>query len=203
MAAGGERVLLIDSDLRRPTQHQLAELPREPGLADVLQGKVAVAAATQRAVVPGLDFIPCGSVNGFTLSLLYVDRLKALLSELKSQYDRIVFDAPPIIGVSDASVLASVADDAVLLVQHRRNPQSMVVRAQQIIESLHKPIIGVVLNRVPLHSGEDYGYYTENYAYYSSHGAGSSRGKEKSTSAAAGSRAERIAYAERAKSRRD
>jgi len=69
--------------------------------------------------------------------------------------------------VSDASVLASAVDGAVLLIQHRRNPQSMVLRAQQIVESLKTPLIGVVLNQVPPHSGEDYGYYTNNYAYYS------------------------------------
>ncbi len=170
MASAGERVLLIDSDLRRPTQHQLSGVRREPGLADVLQGRVKADAAIQRELRPNLDFIPCGSVGSFTLTLLYVERLKALLAELGGRYDRIVFDAPPVIGVSDASVLASVADDVLLLIQHRRNPQSMVLRAQQVIESLGKTIVGVVLNRVPLNSSEDYGYYTRNYAYYSSRG---------------------------------
>ncbi|MEO6876663.1 MAG: hypothetical protein ABI222_17770, partial [Opitutaceae bacterium] len=76
-------------------------------------------------------------------------------------------DSPPIIGVSDASVLASAVDGAVLLIQHRRNPQSMVVRAQQIVAALKTQLLGVVLNQVPLNSGEDYGYYTNNYSYYS------------------------------------
>jgi succinoglycan biosynthesis transport protein ExoP len=206
MGLAGERVLLIDSDLRRPTQHQLANRPKEPGLADLLQGKSSLAQVTQKDASPGLDFIPCGSVGGFTLSLLYVDRLKALLAELRDKYDRVVFDAPPIIGVSDASVLASVADDVLLLIQHRRNPQSMVVRAQQIIESLHKTVLGVVLNRVPPNSSEDYGYYTRNYAYYSSHGEERSR-KRSSPSSPQGNdtaaKAERIAFAERESRRRD
>jgi len=77
-----------------------------------------------------------------------------------------VFDSPPIIGVSDASVLASAVDGAILLIQHRRNPQSMVLRAQQIVEGLKTPLLGVVLNQVPLNSGDDYGYYTNNYSYY-------------------------------------
>ena len=79
---------------------------------------------------------------------------------------KIVFDSPPIIGVSDASVLASAVDGAILLIQHRRNPQSMVVRAQQILTGLKTPLLGVVLTQVPLNSGEDYGYYTNNYSYY-------------------------------------
>jgi hypothetical protein len=58
-------------------------------------------------------------------------------------------------------------DGAVLLIQHRRNPAAMVLRAQQIVAGLKTPLLGVVLNQVPMRSGEDYGYYTHNYAYYS------------------------------------
>jgi succinoglycan biosynthesis transport protein ExoP len=170
MGAAGERVLLIDSDLRRPTQHQLANRPRSPGLSDLLLGKQDLDAVIQKGISQGLDFIPSGGQPGFTLGLLYVNRLRALIAELRLRYDKIVFDSPPIIGVSDASVLASTVDGAVLLIQHRRNPQSMVLRAQQILEGLKTPLLGVVLNQVPHNSGEDYGYYTANYTYYSDGG---------------------------------
>jgi len=196
MAAAGERVLFIDADLRRPTQHQLSGWKKEPGFADLLQGKVDLKVVTQVGVAKNLDFIPAGACNGFTLSLLYIDRLKALLKDLRGRYDRIVFDAPPVIGVSDASVLASVVDDTVLLIQHRRNPQSMVLRAQQIIESLNnKHLLGVVLNRVPQNSGEDYGYYTRNYSYYSNRPSRSDR--HRSSAESKETREERIAYTER------
>ncbi|HTB81191.1 MAG TPA: polysaccharide biosynthesis tyrosine autokinase [Opitutaceae bacterium] len=167
MAATGERVLLIDSDLRRPTQHRLAHRPKEPGLADFLLNKVPLDAAIQRGIAPGLDFLPSGSAAGFTLSLLYVNRLRELIAELRGRYTKIIFDSPPIIGVSDAAVLATVADAAVLLIQHRRNPQSMVLRAKQIIDGIKVPLLGVILNQVPDNAGDDYGYYTKNYAYYS------------------------------------
>lgn len=167
IGAGGERVVLIDSDLRRPTQHRLGHRPKEPGLSDYLLGQRTLDEITQRAITPGLDFIPCGSQAGFTLGLLHANRLRDLIATLRTRYDKIVFDSPPIIGVSDTSVLTSAVDAAVLLIQHRRNPQSMVLRAQQIVEGLKTPLVGVVLNQVPLHSGEDYGYYTNNYAYYS------------------------------------
>lgn len=170
MASAGERVLLIDSDLRRPTQHRLAQRPKEPGLSDLLLGDKTFDEVLQRCVAPGLDFIPSGGASGFTLSLLYVNRLRELIAGLKGRYDKIIFDSPPIIGVSDASVLASVVDGAVLLIQHRRNPQSMVVRAQQIVDAIKTPLLGVVLNQVPTGSGEDYGYYTHNYSYYSESG---------------------------------
>jgi polysaccharide biosynthesis transport protein len=115
-----------------------------------------------------LDFIPAGAAgHNVTLGLLYASKLRALVAEFKGRYDKVLFDSPPIIGVSDASVLASIADGIVLLVQHRRNPESMVQRAKQIIDGLKVPVIGVVLNQVPTGTGEDYGYYTNNYSYYS------------------------------------
>jgi capsular exopolysaccharide synthesis family protein len=167
MGASGERVVLVDSDLRRPTQHRLAERPKEPGLSELLLGQKTLDEVMQKQVAPGLDFIASGGTPGFTLSLIYGNRLREIIATLKGRYDKIVFDSPPIIGVSDTSVLLSVVDGAVLLIQHRRNPQSMVLRAQQIVEDRKTPLIGVVLNQVPLNEGGDYGYYTSNYAYYS------------------------------------
>ncbi len=166
MGAGGERVILIDSDLRRPTQHRLAGRSKDPGLSDLLLGQKTIDEVIQKDISPGLDFIPSGGASGFTLSLIYGNRLREVIKSLKGRYDKIVFDSPPIIGVSDASVLVSAVDGAVLLIQHRRNPQSMVLRAQQIVDGLKVPLIGVVLNQVPGNAGGDYGYYTSNYDYY-------------------------------------
>jgi capsular exopolysaccharide synthesis family protein len=167
MGASGERVVLIDSDVRRPTQHRLAGRGKEPGLSELLLAHKTIDDVVQKNISPGLDFIPSGGAGGFTLNLIYGNRLREIIAALKGRYDKIVFDSPPIIGVSDASVLVSAVDGAVLLIQHRRNPQSMVLRAQQIVDGLKTPLIGVVLNQVPLNAGGDYGYYTNNYAYYS------------------------------------
>jgi len=167
MAAAGERVLLVDSDVRRPTQHRLFGQAREPGFVDVLLNRAKAEDVNRHGVSPGLDFLASGDGANFSLSLLYVNRLREVLAQWKTRYDRIVLDSPPIIGVSDASVLTSVADGVVLVIQHRRNPQSMVVRARQIIDGLKTPILGVVLSQVPRTAGDDYSYYTKNYAYYS------------------------------------
>jgi polysaccharide biosynthesis transport protein len=177
MAAAGERVLLVDSDVRRPVQHHLQGLPREPGFVDVLLNQAAADDVVRRAVAPGLDVITSGASGDFVLSLLYANRLREFIAQAKTRYDKIVFDSPPIIGVSDASVLASVVDAAVLLIQHRRNPQSMVLRARQIIDGLKTPVLGVVLNQVPTGSGDDYDYYTRNYAYYGEDGKRRSRSR--------------------------
>jgi succinoglycan biosynthesis transport protein ExoP len=177
MGAYGERVLLIDGDLRRPAQHHLAGCPKAPGLSDVLTDRCDVDTAIRKSVAPGLDLLTSGGMPGFTLSLLYANRLRELLASLRGRYDRILLDSPPIIGVSDSSLLAGLADGAILLIQHRRNPASMVLRAQQIIGGLKVPILGAVLTQVPRGSGEDYGYYTQAYSYYSKgDGEGSGHG---------------------------
>jgi len=167
MGAYGERVLLVDGDLRRPAQHRLANCPKAPGLSEVLAGKCDIESAIRKSVAPGLDLLTSGGMPGFTLSLLYANRLRELLVTLRGRYDRILLDSPPIIGVSDASLLAGAADGAILLIQHRRNPASMVLRAQQTIVGLKTPILGAVLTQVPKGSSEDYGYYTQAYSYYS------------------------------------
>ena len=174
MGAFGERTLLFDGDLRRPAQHHLAGCPRGPGLSDVLAGKCDLDAAIRKAVAPGVDLLTSGGVPGFSLSLLHAIRLREVIASLRGRYDRIMIDSPPIIGVSDSSLLAGVADGAILLIQHRRNPASMVLRAQQTIMGLKIPILGAVLTQVPRGSGEDYGYYTQAYSYYSGRSAGES-----------------------------
>jgi capsular exopolysaccharide synthesis family protein len=189
MGESGERVVLIDSDLRRPTQHRLAECRKEPGLSELLLAQKSIEEVIQENISTGLDFIPSGGVGGFTLGLIHGTRLREIIATLKGRYDRIVFDSPPIIGVSDASVLVSAVDGAVLLVQHRRNPQSMVLRAQQIVDSLKTPLMGVVLNQVPLNAGGDYGYYTNNYAYYSEPAARKTRRADQAEAATQPTRA--------------
>jgi succinoglycan biosynthesis transport protein ExoP len=184
MGAYGERVLLIDGDLRRPAQHRLANCPKAPGLSDVLAGKCDIDAAIRKSVAPGLDLLTSGGMPGFTLSLLFAERFRELITSLRGKYDRILLDSPPIIGVSDSTLLAGAADGAILLIQHRRNPASMVLRAQQTIVGIKTPIVGAVLTQVPKGSGEDYGYYTQAYSYYSSDSKG---GGKRSSSSGKGS----------------
>ena len=165
--AGGERVVRIDSDLRRPTQHRLANRPQGPGLGDFLLGQHTRDEVTQKPVSPGGDFTPGGTYAGFTLGLLHANRLRDRIATLRGRCDRIVLALPPIIGLVDTRVLARAVDGAVLRIQHRRNPRSRVLRTQESVGSLKTPLLGVVLNQVPLHSGEDDGYYPNNDACYS------------------------------------
>lgn len=166
MAAGGARVLVVDADMRRPTQHQLAGIPRGPGLGEVLAGEASFADAVRRELAPGLDVLPAGSHGSVGLARDTPERLRGFFEEWRQTYDRILIDCPPLIGVSDAATVASVVDGAILLVQYRRNPESMAMRAKQVLVAARAPLIGVVLNQIPPGAGGDYAYYTDNYAYY-------------------------------------
>lgn len=168
MAMSGQRVLIIDSDLRRPTQQKLWDIERKPGLCEYLRGETDLRSITRESGVPNLHVIPAGSTVNFSLSVLHQKAFRELVERLRDSYDKILLDSPPVIGISDASVIASLVDGVVFVVQHKRNPQTMTMRARQIIGSVDGRILGVVLNQVPHLGSEDYNYYTSNYYYYRS-----------------------------------
>ncbi len=170
MAFSGLKILVIDSDLYRPVQHKLMEAKRTPGLIDVLMGDKKPKSIIQHTKNPNLDVMPAGHSAHFNLSVIHVNLLIKILDELGSKYDKIFLDSPPIIGISDASILASVSDGVIIVIQHKRTTTSMSLRAQQILQNGEGNIYGVILNQVPEVGDEDYNYYTNNYSYYSSAG---------------------------------
>jgi Mrp family chromosome partitioning ATPase len=108
-----------------------------------------------------------------------------LIKELKSRFDIVFFDSPPILGVSDASVLSSEMDLTIIVVQHRRFPKAMLQRVKQAIENVGGTILGVVLNNVDVRHDQYYEYYTSYYNYYHKHPTNSatSKGQKKSSPA--------------------
>jgi len=85
---------------------------------------------------------------------------------VKQRFDLVLVDSPPILGVSDASVLASEVDLTMLVVQHRKLPRNMLLRVKQAVENVGGHVIGVVLNNVDVRSDSQYQYYTSYYTYY-------------------------------------
>jgi len=88
------------------------------------------------------------------------------IAQLKKQYDIVLFDSPPILGVSDASVIASEVDHTIIVVQHRRFPRTMVARVKQSVLGAGGTVLGVVLNNVDIRHDQNYYYYTSYYNYY-------------------------------------
>ena len=166
----GQRVLLVDSDLRRPTLHKMIRVSNNIGLTNYLLKQNTLAEVIQTTSVPLLDFMASGKLPNSSMGVLGSLPMKDMIGELKQRYDFIFFDSPPILGVSDASILASEVDLVLQVIQYRRYPQPMNIRAKQMIEKVGGNFVGIVLNNINVSQDESYYYYTGYYHDYSSRG---------------------------------
>ena len=164
-AQAGQRTLVVDSDLRRPTLHKLLRLTNDSGLINYLLKQSTLDQVIQNTPVQLLDFMPSGKLPGRQINILGSEPMRNLISELKQRYDFILFDSPPIMGLSDASVLASEVDMAIQIIQYRRYPQLMNIRAKQMVEKVGGNLIGIVLNNINMAQDESY-YYYGGYYYH-------------------------------------
>jgi capsular exopolysaccharide synthesis family protein len=158
-AQAGQRVVIVDSDLRRPTLHKLLRVSNNVGLTNYLLKQNSLEEVIQTTSVPTLDFMASGKLPSSSMSILNSPQMKDLIAELKQRYDFVFFDSPPILGVSDAAVLASEVDMAIQVIQYRRYPQPMNIRAKQLIEKAGGNLVGIVLNNITMAQDEGYYYY--------------------------------------------
>jgi polysaccharide biosynthesis transport protein len=169
-AQTGARVLVVDSDLRRPTLHKILGVSNNLGLVSYLLKQNTMEEVIQRTNLPTLDFMASGKLPSSSMGVLNSPQMKELITELKRRYDYVFFDSPPILGVSDASILASEVDMAVQVIQYRRYPQPMNIRAKQLVEKVGGNLVGIVLNNINMSQDESYYYYSGYYYdYYYSH----------------------------------
>jgi len=165
-AQGGSRVLMVDSDLRRPTLHRLMQVANTLGLTNYLLKQNTLEEVIQTTKLPTLDFMASGKLPSSSLGILSSAQMKDLITELKRRYDYVFFDSPPIMGVSDASILASEVDMTLQVIQYRRYPQPMNIRAKQLIEKVGGNLVGIVLNNINMSQDESYYYYSGYYHDY-------------------------------------
>jgi succinoglycan biosynthesis transport protein ExoP len=160
----GDKILMIDSDLHRPRQHKILGVSNSVGLANVLIGEAAIEDAIIATKVPNMDFLPSGKLaSGAVHGLLDTEKMSELVMIFRENYDFVLFDAPPIIGVSDASLLVGKMDGVLLVVQHRKYPRSVSNRAKDMIQNVGANLLGVVLNNINI--SRDYSYYYHYYSY--------------------------------------
>lgn len=166
-AQGGYSVLLIDADLRRPSLHRLFDVSNTFGLTNYLTTNTRLEEVVVRTPIENLFFLPSGLLPADSAGILNSQRMSELIADVKSRFDLVLIDSPPILGVSDASVLANEADLTMIVVQHRKLPRHMLLRVKQTVENVGGRVIGVVLNNVDVRSDSQYQYYTSYYTYYS------------------------------------
>jgi len=163
-AQNGARVLLVDSDLRRPSLHKLLNVSNSLGLTNYLLKQNTIEEVVQTTSLPTLHFLPSGKLPSSSLGVLNSAQMREFIKRAKERYDFVFFDSPPIMGVSDASVLASEVDIALLVIQYRKYPQVMTLRAKQMVEKVGGNLLGVVLNNINI-SQDSYYYYYSGYYY--------------------------------------
>jgi len=183
-AQAGNRVLVVDSDLRRPTLHKLFKVSNNLGLTNYLLKQNELPELVQTTPVPNLDFMASGRLPNSSMGILGSAQMKEMIADLKQRYDFVLFDSPPILGVSDASILASEVDLVMQVIQYRRYPQPMTIRAKQMIEKVGGNFVGIVLNNINMSQDEGYYYYSGYYHdYYYSRSAGEQDADAKEASA--------------------
>jgi succinoglycan biosynthesis transport protein ExoP len=159
MAQGGKQVLLIDADLRRPSQHTLFQIGNEVGLTTALfEDNVAVASLLQATDVPNLHIMTSGPLPPDPSELLGSKRMASLIESLLQEIDVIIFDSPPIVAVTDASVLATQVDGTLLVIDSGRTRQGAARRSREILDAVGARVLGAVLNRAPA-PHRSYSYY--------------------------------------------
>jgi capsular exopolysaccharide synthesis family protein len=165
-ARGGYKTLIVDADLRRPSQHRFFGASNEKGMTDYLTSDVPLDPLIIQTDIDNLSLLPSGRLPIDAVGILNSQRMLDLINTVKRSYDMVFFDSPPILGVSDASVLASSVDLTIVVVQHRRFPKSMLLRVKQNLTNVNARIVGCVLNNTDIRHDEYYEYYTSYYQYY-------------------------------------
>jgi capsular exopolysaccharide synthesis family protein len=165
-AKSGLRILVVDADLRRPSQHRLFGVENRLGLGNYLKGEATLDEVIHPTSVSNLSLTPAGSAATDVVSLLHSETMEHLVEVAKERFDVVIFDSPPILGVSDASIIASLVDGSIVVVQHRRFPRSMLLRVKKAIQNVGGEILGVVLNNVNIRHDRHYEYYTSYTHYY-------------------------------------
>jgi capsular exopolysaccharide synthesis family protein len=169
-AQAGQSVILVDCDLRRPAVHQMVNLSNDHGLADYLRGEGDVLEYIQQTALKNLHVLPAGEIAANDIGALTGDKVRNMLDELKQRYDIVLVDSPPVLGISDGSIIAREIDYVILVIQHRRYPREISLRAKRAIEEVHGNCVGMVLNCVAVKSDDAYYYYSNYGNYYKDKG---------------------------------
>lgn len=167
IAMTGTRTLLIDCDLRRPTQHKLFVRPNDVGITSVLDGQMSLAEATWKTPVPNLDLLVAGPHPENPAELLGSQKFIDLLDSITG-YDMVVIDSPPVSAVADPLILSRMVDGVVMAVRSNQTEKNQVLHCRSRLSEMDANILGAIVNRLDVRkSGYGYYYYYDyNSVYY-------------------------------------
>ncbi len=165
-AQSGYSTLMIDADLRRPRLASYSEISNDFGLSNYLSADTELKDVIFKTEIPGLYILPSGPQCPDPSGLLASYRMDKLLQEAARRFDVVLVDSPPMLGVSDASLIVSKVDATLIVLQPRKMPVKALQRTKTLIESAGGKIMGLVLNNVDISGDSQYQYYTTYYSYY-------------------------------------
>ncbi len=161
IAQSGKRVVLVDADLRRPTQHQIFGLKNNAGLSDMVRDDAMLTQPPlQESGVQNLKVLTSGQLPPNPAEILGSKRMSEILAALLEHADMLLFDAPPLLAVTDAAVLSSKVDGVLLVVSAGKTKRESAKKAQLQLEKINARILGAVVNNVKAEKGAQY-YYAE------------------------------------------
>ncbi|MBN2582883.1 MAG: polysaccharide biosynthesis tyrosine autokinase [Planctomycetes bacterium] len=163
LAMSGCRVLLIDTNFRRPRIHRLFDLPNSVGLSSVLARLSSFGDAVRSTNVANLDVLSCGPVPPSPADLLGSEAMQNLLVEARQRYDNIILDSTPVLVVADSHVLCSMVDGVTMVINCQKTSRGVATRTKRMLLGFRARVVGAVLNRIRAQKG---GYFREAYRNY-------------------------------------
>ncbi|MEE8134300.1 MAG: polysaccharide biosynthesis tyrosine autokinase [Gemmatimonadales bacterium] len=160
LANAGSRTVLIDGDLRRPTQHRAFGIVQEPGLTDVLVGDAKLVEVIRLDLADNLDVVPAGKIPPNPSELLGSDAMRGVLDDLRKDYEYIIMDSPPVLPVTDAVIAAASSDATVIVLRSGETEEVAALRAFEQLDRVKARVAGVVLNGLTPRFDHHYAYYT-------------------------------------------
>jgi len=163
LAQSGQRIIVVETDLRRPRVAGYLGLPKGPGVTDVLAGKADVDEVIQTWDNAPVNFLDSGAVPPSPSDLLSSQRMKELITWLRQYYDVILLDAPPVLPFADAAAIAPASDGAILVVRFGKARSAQVQQATEALSAVGTPVLGNVLTMTPARQRAEYGYRPSGY----------------------------------------
>lgn len=174
VAMSGEKVLIVDCDIRRPRAHSSFGIEVNKGLGEILLEKENLEDVILKDIEPNLDILPSTHLNHNVTELFLGNRMKNLLLELRKRYDLIVLDTPPLVISTDAVILSEYSDGVVYVCGYDMVSKKQLIQSRKILDRAKANIYGVVVNKIDKngYSYGNYGYYNYNYKYYDEYSKG-------------------------------
>lgn len=158
-AQAGYKTLIIDGDMRKPTQHYIFDLPNNSGLSNLIINKATYSDSIKESNVDNLAILTAGPTPPNPSELITSSKFETIFNELLDHYDFIVIDTPPVNTVTDAQVYAQTVKNCVLVIDAEKNNKIEVKKAKDLLNKSDGKLLGAVLNKMPVDKNSSYYYY--------------------------------------------